>query len=126
MKNNLLKYFEYEKNNLDINEGDFLRILNKIELSEKKSFANTAFSFDIRNLFEKVNGREIFAWSFGGASFALAAFMFFINTQIQNNNVAQVATISKQEVADLKNKSKQALDMIDGIESFDNLTKEGL
>jgi hypothetical protein len=122
MKNNLLKYFEYEKNNLEIKEGDFLRILNKIELVEKDSFVTSAFSFDIRNLFEKVNGREIFAFSFGTAGFALAAFMFFINTQNQNSNVAQVATISQEQIQDLRNKSEQTIDAIDKINSFDNLT----
>lgn len=123
MKNNILKYFEYEKNNLDTNEGDFLRILNKIETKEsfvvKSPIKNTFpknYAFKIKS--------EYLGWGFGFVGLSMAAFMFFVNTQIQNNNVAQVATISKKDVQDLRSKSKQTIDIINNISSFDNLNKE--
>ena len=104
--NTLKQYFEYEKNNLDINEGDFLRVLNNID-TRKPNYGVITSKNIIRS--------EYFGWSFGFIGLSLAAFMFFVTPK---QDIATVATISKQDVETLREKSQKTVQVIDSIESF--------
>ena len=112
--NNLKQYFEYEKNNLDIDEGDFLRLLNNID-TRKPNYGVITSKNRIRS--------EYFGWSFGFIGLSLAAFMFFITP---DQNASTVAVISKQDVETLREKSQKTVKVIDSIESFNtnNFTTE--
>ncbi len=115
---NIKQYFEYEKNNLDPSEGDFLCILNNIDT--RKISYGVSINKNINGVGPKY--KEYFGWAFGVAGFSLAAFMFFVNSNISNNNSPAVATISKQDIETLKEKSKRTVIMIDSINSFEQDT----
>lgn len=110
--NNLKQYFEYEKNNLDVSEGDFLRILNSVD-TRKVNYG----SFVKENRTKS----EYFGWAFGFAGLSLAAFMFFIAPK---TDTATVATITKADVQSLREKNRQAVQLIDSISSFDNINNQ--
>lgn len=107
---NLKQYFEYEKNNLDINEGDFLRILNNID-TRKSNYGHVINKTKVKS--------EYFAWAFGFAGLSIAAFMFMIKTNIET---PIVAIISKQEIETLRAKSQKTVEVINSINSFEGNT----
>ena len=113
---NLNQYFNKTKIESSPREADFNILLNKIEAGIKNNFYINTNSYA-----EKVKS-PFFAWSFGFSGFAVAALMFFINTQAQNTNIAQVSVATPTEIKDLRQKSTETLKVIDSMKSFDNIS----
>lgn len=106
--NNLNRYFEYEKDNLENGRADFSRVLNNID-TRKVSYGVVSGGSSVRS--------QYFGWAFGFAGFSVAAFIFFLTPTTQTPTVA---TISAEEVQTLRDKSMKALETVNSINSFDN------
>jgi hypothetical protein len=123
---NLNEYYKQTKIENSPNENDFAVLLNKVNTRTevRENFYRN------NNTTQKVKS-PFFAWSFGFTGFAMAALMFFINTNtqsVQPENLALVdsvvmkstnITIDKEA---RKAKVGEAIDLIDSMNSFNMVT----
>jgi hypothetical protein len=121
MKNDLIKYLEYEKNTLNVNEEDFLCILNKIELVRPVAVPSN---------FTKMLKSPVYAWSFGFSG-VIAAMMMFILTDITNDSVNKTQLgniVAYNQITEpsntLSSEKAKAIKVIDSIDSFANNSTE--
>lgn len=114
--NNLQKYFEYEKDNLNLcSQDDFLRVLNNIETKKgNKTLNNNKEVNFIKSPFV--------GWSIGFVGLSLAVYTFFFIPS--NTQISPVAVISPNDVATLKEKSQKTVEIINSINSFESLKEE--
>ncbi len=128
MKNDLIKYLEYEKSGLNVNEEDFLRILNKMEALPTPT-PSPSFVYRLKS--------PLFAWGFGFSGMVAALFMFIltdvdnVNTNNTSPNIVAYTKVDNAagsldintEPSLTQNKTK-AIMTIDSIDSFANINIE--
>jgi hypothetical protein len=115
---NLNEYYNQIKTENSPSENDFSMLLNKVNTRTevRENF------YKNNNSLQKVKS-PFFAWSFGFAGFAMAAFMFFVN--INSNEVPNLALNSEvvlrssnTTVIQNKEKISNTINLIDGMSSF--------
>lgn len=118
---NLKEYYNKIKTDSSPNENDFAMLLSKV---------NTRT--EVRENFYKNNNNTqkvkspFFAWSFGFAGFAMAAFMFFVNTNpnTETNLALNQDVISKSTnstVIQNQERVSNTINLIDDMSSFESV-----
>ncbi len=120
---NLNEYYKQIKLDNSPLENDFAMLLSKVntrtEVRENFYKNNNVYTQKVKSPF--------FAWSFGFAGFAMAAFMFFLNT----NNTSDITNLAMSDqvimkstnstVIQNKEKVSNAINLIDSMNSFDTV-----
>lgn len=120
---NLNEYYKIAKTENLPSELDFAMLLNKINT---KTEARADFNLNKNNYVEKAKS-PFFAWGFGFAGFAMAAFMFFLNTNntsdITNLAISDQVIMKSTNSTVIQNKEKvsNAINLIDSMNSFDTV-----
>lgn len=120
---NLNEYYKQIKLNNSPSENDFAMLLSKVntrtEVRENFYKNNNVYTQKVKSPF--------FAWSFGFAGFAMAAFMFFVNTNNSNDipnlamNDVVMSKSTNSTVIQNKEKVSNAINLIDSMNSFDTV-----
>jgi hypothetical protein len=121
---NLNDYYNQIKTENLPNEKDFAMILSKVNTRTevRNNFYNNNYSQKTKS--------PLFAWSFGFAGFAVAAFMFFINPNNSTEdanlamNNAVVAKSTNPTVVQKREKVSNAINLIDSMDSFESVVAE--
>ena len=120
---NLNEYYKQIKLDNSPLENDFAMLLSKVntrtEVRENFYKNNNDYTQKVKSPF--------FAWSFGFAGFAMAAFMFFVNTNNSNDtpnlamNDVVMSKSTNSTVIQNKEKVSNAINLIDLMNSFDTV-----
>ena len=111
---NLNYYFNQTKTENSPREADFAMLLSKINTrseGRKDFYINT-------NTYTETIKSPFFAWAFGFTGFALAAFMFFFNTNNDANLAINVESNNPVVVKNKKAPVSNAINIIDSMNSF--------